>query len=193
MNPALRIIIFVIVMGTVSGAMLTGVNTFTLPLIEKNEELKLKLAVLDVLEIPYQKDNLLELFSKNVKKVEKDKDIFFEGLDGSIAFTFRGPGLWGMIEGIASINPDLKTIKSIKILHQEETPGLGARIADREYLAQFKSKEFIPKLNFVAEGKAAARNEVDAIAGATGSTTALEKLLNEALQKNINAFKGAGK
>jgi len=180
-------------MGTASGAMLTGVNTLTLPMIEKNEELKLKSAVLDVLEIPYQKDTLLELFSHNVKKIEKDKDVFFQGLDGSLAFTFRGPGLWGMIEGIASINADFKTIKSIKIVHQEETPGLGARIADSEYLAQFKSKEFIPKLIFVAQGKASARNEVDAIAGATGSTTALEKLLNEALQKNINAFKDASK
>ena len=190
MNSALKIIIFVIAMGTVSGVMLTGINTLTFPMIEKNEELKLKSSVLDVLEVPYEKDTVIALFSQNIKIVEKEKNTFYQGQDGSVAFKFSGPGLWGMIEGIASINADLKTIKSIKILHQEETPGLGARIAEKEYLRQFKGKEFFPKLIFMAEGKAKANNEVDAITGATGSSKALEKLLNETIQKNIGRLKG---
>lgn len=190
MKSALRIIIFVIVMGTVSGLMLIGLNAFTAPIIEKNEALKLKSAILDVLEIAFEKDKALEVFDKNVKVMVKDTHTFYQGADGAIAFTFSGPGLWGPIQAIASINAGLKTIRTIKILHQEETPGLGARIAEKEYLHQFKNKEFIPKLIFTPQGRAKANNEVDAITGATGSSKALEKLLNDTIQKNISVLKG---
>ncbi len=190
MKSALRIIIFVIVMGTVSGGMLIGLNAFTSPIIEKNEELKLKSSMLEVLEIPYVKEAALGLFDKQVTVLKKDAYTFYRGPDGAVAFEFKGSGLWGPVYGIASINADLKTIKTIKILHQEETPGLGARIAEKEYLSQFKNKEFVPRLIFVPAGKAKANNEVDAITGATGSSKALEKLLNDTIQKNVGMLKG---
>lgn len=186
---ALRILIFVIVMGTVSSALLVGINAFTTPLITKNEELKLKSSVLDVLQLPYDKTNVLAIFEQEIKVLKSEQYTFYSSSDGSIAFEFYGSGLWGPISGIASINSDLKTIKIIKILHQEETPGLGARIAEHDFLKQFAGKEFLPKLLFMPQGRAQAKNEVDAITGATGSSRALEKLLNETLQKNISMLK----
>ncbi len=185
MKAALRILIFVIVMGSLAGALLVGIDIFTKPLIDKNKELKLKSAVLDALEIPYGKNDALMIFKDKVEARPVDKFIFYRSADGSIAFEFAGPGLWGPILGIASINSDLKTIKKIKILHQEETPGLGARIAELDFLKQFRGKEFSPRLVFRPQGKSSAKNEVDAITGATGSSRALEKLLNDTLQKNI--------
>lgn len=185
----LKIFIFVVVMGTVSSLLLVGVNSFTLPLIAKKEELKIKGAVLDVLEIPSEKSALLSVFDHQVKVTNIDKRTFYSSREGSVAFDFAGPGLWGPISGIVSFLPDLKTIKLIKILHQEETPGLGARIAEADYLKQFRHKEIFPKLVFMSQGKAKEKNEVDAITGATGSSKALEKLLNETLQKNISLLK----
>lgn len=190
MAKALRIIIFVIVMGTVSGGMLEGIRRTTAPLIAKNEEIKLKSAVLDVLELDYNKDNILDVFAGEVKEIKNEAGTYYLSADNSVAFEFTGSGLWGPISGIASINTDLKSIKIIKILHQEETPGLGARIAEFSYLKQFRGKEFLPKLVFTPQGKASSKNEVDSITGATGSSKALEKLLNEALVKNIDIFKG---
>lgn len=189
MKYALRILIFVVVMGTVSGVLLVGISALTSKRIAKNEELRLKSAVLDVLEISYTKATAEEIFNKNIKTLKKDSFTFYQAPDKSVAFDFYGPGLWGPISGIVSINSDLKTIKIIKILHQEETPGLGARIAEFAFLKQFRSKEFIPKLLFVPAGKSAAKNEIDAITGATGSSKALEKLLNDTLQKNLEAFR----
>ena len=186
MKAALRILIFVMVMGTVSGGLLFGINSLTAKMITRNEELKLKSAVLDVLEVPYHKENILELFDKNVKVLEKGNNVFYTSADGSTAFEFKGPGLWGTIEGIISLNPDLKTIRVLRILHQEETPGLGGRIAEPEYLQGFRSKEVFPKIKFVSSGKAKANNEVDAITGATGSSKALERLLNETIQKKLS-------
>lgn len=186
---ALRIILFVLAMGTVSSVMLVGVNSFTAPLIFKNEELKLKSAVLDALELTYEKGNAVSIFNDKVRVLDIDKIKFFISNDGAIAFEFYGAGLWGPISGVACINPDLKSIRAIKILYQEETPGLGARIAEHSFLKQFQGKEFFPKLIFTAEGKSSANNEVDAITGATGSSNALEKLLNETLQKNAGLLK----
>ena len=189
MKSALRILIFVIVMGTVSGGLLFGINSLTAKRIAQNEELKLKSAVLDVLEIPYRPENVLELFDENVKILEKGDSLFYASVDGTTAFKFKGPGLWGTIEGILSINSDLKTIRVLRILHQEETPGLGGRIAEPEYLKGFRNKEIIPKISFVPSGKAKANNEVDAITGATGSSRALERLLNETIQKKLSLLR----
>lgn len=173
-------------MGTLSGSLLVGVNVYTSPLISKNEELKLKSSVLGVFEISYDKPNIIEVFDKSVKVLKKDSHTFYNSGDGAVAFELSGPGLWGPIRGIISLEKDLKTIRRIKITHQEETPGLGGRIAEADYLNQFKDKEVLPRLIFMPEGKASQKNEVDAITGATGSSKALEKVINENLQKYLS-------
>lgn len=185
-----RIIIFVIIMGTVSATFLVGVNSFTAPRISKNEEVKLKSAVLDALEIHYQKSELISVFDSSVKVSIIDKYKFYKANDGSLAFEFYGPGLWGPISGIISLEKDLKTIRKLAITHQEETPGLGGRIAEDNYLKQFKNKEILPRLIFAPEGKAQKSNEVDAITGATGSSRAFEKLINENIQKYLAILEG---
>ena len=191
MKSALRIIIFVVAMGTVSGSLLFGINSLTAGRIAHNEELRLKTAFLDALEVVYSEDAVLKTFEENVEAVKKEDFVFYRGKDQAVAFEFKGPGLWGPIYGIISLNPDLKTVRRINILRQEETPGLGARIAENSYLSQFKNKEFFPRLVFTPEGKARANNEVDGITGATGSSKAFERLLNETIQKNISRLKSA--
>lgn len=185
----LKILTFVIVLGTISGSLLVGINAVTGPLIAKNEELKLKSSVLDVLRIKYNRLTIIKVFDEKVKVLKKDGYVFYTAADGSLAFEFRGPGLWGWIHGIISLEKDLKTIRGMKILHQEETPGLGGRIAEEDYLKQFESKEILPRIIFVPEGKTKNPNEVDAITGATGSSRALEKLLNESIQKYLTILK----
>ena len=189
-SKTVQTFVFVVVMGTVSGALLVGLNLLTGPLIAKNEEIKLKSAIMEVLEIPYTKADVLDVFKDKVKDKVKGGVHFFTGPDGSVAFEFSGPGLWGPVYGTISVNPDLKSIRTMRILHQEETPGLGARIAEHDFLKQFRNKGFLPRLLFMPQGKASADNEVDAITGATGSSRALEKLLNGILQKNIELLKG---
>ncbi|MDP3731615.1 MAG: FMN-binding protein [Candidatus Omnitrophota bacterium] len=189
MKNALKVIIFVIIMGTVSGILLVGVNVYTMPLISKNEEFKLKTSVLAVLEIDHDKSDATKIFAEEVKELKKDGYLFYTSSDGAVAFEFHGSGLWGPISGIISLEKDFKTIRKIKITYQEETPGLGGRIAEADYLKQFKRKEILPRLIFMPEGKAAQKNEVDAITGATGSSRAFEKLINENVQKYLSALK----
>ncbi len=181
MKSAFKILAFCLIMGTVSGALIVGINAWTSVRIAKYEELKIKSSVLDVLEIPYTDDSVVDVFNANVDIIKKDKKTIYKGKDNAVAFEFKGAGVWGEIYGIISLNHDLYTIRDIKIIHQEETPGLGSRIADREYLKWFKNKTFYPELIFVPNGKAKEDNEVDIITGATYSSKALERILNKTI------------
>lgn len=186
---ALKILIFVICLGLVSSGLLVALSNHTAPIIAKNEELKLKASVLDALDISYTKDTIEQAFADNVELLNSQGLDFYRYADRAVAFKFHGSGLWGPISGIISLSTDLKTIVKIKILHQEETPGLGGRITEDWFLDQFRGKKITPFLIFKPEGKAVGFNEVDGITGATGTSKALEKLLNESLKKHIAALR----
>lgn len=86
-----------------------------------------------------------------------------------------------MINGVITLDADLETIKGIRIISQEETPGLGARIAEESYLNQYSGKKVSPQLIMVLRRKATAINEVDAISGASISSQALLDMINESV------------
>ena len=87
------------------------------------------------------------------------------------------------------LQPDMKTIKGITIIHQEETPGLGGRIAETDFLDRFKAKKVLPKLIIQPPGKASRNNEVDGITGATLSCKAFEAILNSEIKKYVSIIK----
>ena len=93
-------------------------------------------------------------------------------------FLYKGSGLWGPIEGVLAMDEDMHYIKRVEILHQEETPGLGGRIAEQAFLDRFIEKTFTPQLDLVPEGKGNADNEIDSITGATLSSEAFVDILN---------------
>ena len=102
-----------------------------------------------------------------------------------------GPGLWGPIWGYIGIDKnDYKTIKSVCFGHKGETPGLGAKIADdpdfaKKFVDQCVNEielENKTKLCFEIAKKANRQTTdhgVDAISGATITSQALGKALNQ--------------
>ena len=189
MKEGIKVIIFVVLLGMVSGSLLLGVNRYTEQRIAQNLDFKIKSTVLAVFGLPYKKETAETAFAENVEVVKLNEVVFYKSKGGEIAFEFSGFGLWGPISGIIALNGDLITVKDLKIIHQEETPGLGGRIAENEFLSQFQGKEILPNIKIVPPGKARSKNEVDAIAGATLSSKALEKLLNETIQKKLGLLK----
>jgi len=182
----IRIFVFVIALGSVSALLLAGVEKYTRPLVFKVEELRKKMGIMDVLGVPYDRQGAEEIFSKNVRVENKGGYEFYIGRDGSIAFEFSGSGLWGPIRGLVALEGDKKTIKGIKIMHEEETPGLGGRIEEEGFLAQFRGKSVYPALVFVTGGGAKGANEVDAITGATITSRALEDILNTTIKNKVS-------
>ncbi|HKL59891.1 MAG TPA: FMN-binding protein [Sphaerochaeta sp.] len=90
----------------------------------------------------------------------------------------QGPGLWGTIAIMVGLEEDLTTFSGLAIVSQNETPGLGARIEEPWFTAQFEGKK--SPFTLVNEGTAQKPNEVDAITGATRTSEYFRNLTNRA-------------
>ncbi len=185
MKERVWMILFVLVLGSFLTAALLAVTNYTDPIIEKNNELMVKKSILLALGIPYSEETVESVFSMNIDKVPKGVATFYFSKSGEVAFEVSGSGLWGPVDGVIALMPDHRSIKGLTIIRQEETPGLGGRIAEDEFLNRFKNKVVVPKLEIVAEGKATKENQVDGITGATMSGKALESLLNSEMGKYL--------
>lgn len=186
MKEKILMILFVIVLGSLLTGTLVLVDSYTAPIIEKNEIVKLRTSVLGAMGIPYKELDVNEVFQKNIEVLEKGDEKVYVSKQGDVAFEFLGSGLWGPIQGILAVLSDLETIKGITIVHQEETPGLGGRIAEKEFLDKFKNKKVMPVIKILTPGKAKEDNEVDGITGATMSASAFEKILNSQSKKYLS-------
>ena len=190
MKQKIAMIGFVLILASVLTGALSAVSAWTAPIIERNEKLKAKRSVLDALGIVHAGGDAEEVFDRNVATQERDGQLFYVSQDKDVAFKIEGNGLWGPIIGVIAVRSDLKTIKGITIIHQEETPGLGGRIGEQAYLASFRAKEIVPAITITAPGKAGKINEVDGITGATLSCKAFETILNSASGKYLPLIEG---
>jgi Na+-transporting NADH:ubiquinone oxidoreductase subunit C len=171
-------IVFVLVLASVLTAALTAVEALTRPRIARNEQRKLRRNVLAALGVEASPASLDEVFARRVNVAEVNGRTFYVSADGTVAFAIEGAGLWGPIRGILAVDPEGATVKGLAVVHQEETPGLGSRIAEAAYLAGFRSKRLLPRLTITEAGKAKGDNEVDGITGATLSCQAFARILN---------------
>lgn len=88
-------------------------------------------------------------------------------------------GFSGLIKIMVGFKPD-GTIQNIEVLEQKETPGLGTKMKDDKFLAQFRGKN--PSTFNVKPTKD--QGEVDALTGATITTRAF----GEAVQMAYDEF-----
>ena len=104
-----------------------------------------------------------------------------------VAFVAGGMGFWDRIEAVVVLSPDLQRVLNIQFLDQKETPGLGARIEEPWFTDQFKNLEVAwnaaPDQRVLVGTSPSdnAPNEVDAITGATQTSMALMRFLNDEL------------
>ena len=182
-------ILFVLILGSSLTLALVTVDDFTKEPIAKNKVKKLQQSVLSSLGFDYTEDTVEQSFSENVTTREIAETEFYQGkANGNMVFEFHGMGLWGPISGTIALTPDLQKIHGISIIHQEETPGLGSRIADPEFLDRFEGKNITNGLLVKSPGKELADNEIHGITGATLSCKALEGILNSEIEKNISVI-----
>ncbi|MBN3490046.1 FMN-binding protein [Acholeplasma equirhinis] len=195
MKKYLSMLLFVVIMGTVSVGVLMGADLLTNELIAKNSEFVWKSAILDHHEIAHTQTDFVEIFdaSFEVSTTPEDAEelltLYTNNETGQMSFRFYGMGLWDTIEGVITFEPDWKTIVKITVTKQAETPGLGGRVAERKYLDNFVGKEFNEDLEIkIIKGVAVENYEVDAITGATGTSNAFGNLLTANYRKYIYAF-----
>lgn len=193
MKEKIWMVVLLVIIALVSSGMLAIINIKTQPIVKKNNEIKLKKGVLDVLNLDYMDNNVEIIFNENVEKVDKDGTIYYKvkqkrGEGGftdklsTIAFEINGPGFWGPISALIAIQTDFDSIEGIKFLKHEETPGLGGRIDETWFYSQFKGKKVKPKLKKVPYNTAKTVNEFDAITGATETSRSVEALINNGIK-----------
>jgi len=186
MKEKIKNIIFILLLGGISTSLIIGIKSYTLPMIERYEAFQLKSTIVAAAGIAYSKENLNDVFTENIREIIKDAFVFYLSPDNKYIFEFDGRGLWGMIKGVITLNPDLETIERVQIISQEETPGLGARITEERFLNTFRGKKFSPRLKLVLRKMRPEDNEIDAITGATMTSGALIDMLNQAFEDFIH-------
>ncbi|MBM4032080.1 MAG: FMN-binding protein [Planctomycetes bacterium] len=120
----------------------------------------------------------------------------------AVAFEFRGVGFWAPIKGWMALTPDLGKAVGLIITEQSETPGLGGRVTEEWWQAQFKGLDVSPpaegrKFLYVGGGAPTSPKDprsgryVDAITGATQTSLAVGKFLGENLRQFRRAMASA--
>lgn len=170
-----RMISVLTIVGFVSGGALLLTHGYANPLVKDNQKKETTEAVYKI----FPK-------GKNCRETPAENETVFEVKDGGgnilgYAFLAEGSGYQGAIKMMAGVEPDLETLVGIEILESQET-GLGQEITQDKFKAQFKGLKALPEIACVKNAKPAKPNEIQAITGATVSSSAVVSVLNEKIR-----------
>lgn len=185
-NSFMYPIIFMTAVTAVFIAVLAGLNFVTADTISYNQESELQQKVLNIFDILPEggaEKDIERVFNENV--IEKQWGelegyaLTQGGQETAYAVPINGPGLWGSIIGYVGLNKNYTEIIGIEFVVQSETPGLGGRISEDPYKEQFRGIDISGKTDNFIVSSPEPNSNVDAIAGATQTSTAVVKLVNE--------------
>lgn len=178
--------------GAVAGVLLVVVFFLTLPAIEANRARDLQMAVAEVLKGPERYDTLYVVDGALVKQVPAGADarqleqVYLGYGPGNrplgFALVAEEPGFQDLVRLIVGYDARAKRVLGIMVLESKETPGLGDKIQkDTAFIDQFAGAE--PPLVGARSGKRSAPREVDMITGATISSRAVIRIINNAVRR----------
>lgn len=197
-----------------AGLLVVLVVQYTAPLIAENQRIAIEKAIFQVVPgATSRKDFFLD--ANGVKQGSPENangERIYAGYDANgelkgIALKAEATGYQDVIRILYGYDPVCQCITGIRILKMAETPGLGDKIAfDPAFLSNFDALE--AKLNAAGDALANAIHtvkhgnktqpwQIDAISGATISSAAIGRMIDESgqrmfplIQKNLPAFQG---
>jgi len=96
------------------------------------------------------------------------------------AIPAAGPGFEVTIGILYGYEPGEKLVVGMEVLESRETPGLGDKIYKAaEFVGAFSALSVEPQIVAVKKGTKSGANEIDAITGATISSKAVVRIINE--------------
>jgi electron transport complex protein RnfG len=194
-NPAAepsstRLILTLAVAGFVSGLAIIAIYELTLPTITANKAESLRQAVFKVLPgvtkmqmLAYREGTLLPVGAD-----QQAEQIIYEGYDKAgnfvgYAIPGEGAGFQDTIRLLYGYQPAKGLVVGMEVLESRETPGLGDKIyKDANFVSGFRQLAADPEIVSVKKGTKSAPNEIDAITGATISSQAVVRIINETNQ-----------
>lgn len=184
MKDILRPTIILLIICAIAGGTLALIYQQTAPVIAKNKKAEEELARREVLTL-----------ASEFQPVKSDSDtLLYKGLDeeGKLVgyvFTCEEEGYGGIIQTMVGIDT-LFQISGIKVISQQETPGLGANCTTPEFTEQFIGKN--PEVLMVKKDG----GEIEAISGATITSRAITDAIREKfsiIKKTITKDEERGK
>ena len=179
-----RMILVLTLITVLSGGILAGWDMYTKPKVEYHREQALKAAIAEVL--PTHDGYTTQESPAGTLYLASNTDS--DDLVG-IAFMAVGSGFQGELRIMVGLTPDMTSVTGIKVLEQIETPGLGTKIvvdpSNKQdpywFPAQFKGVHTTPDMVVMKNAKPTQKHEVQGITGATISSQAVTRILNETI------------
>ncbi len=125
-----------------------------------------------------------------IVKIFKGKDA-----DGKIvgyAFLAIGPGFSANIKMMVGLEIKTRKLTGMKVIDHLETPGLGTKIEDDKFRNQFIGLDFEPKIEYLKNKIPEKPNQIKAITGATISSVAIVKAINNRIKVVIGMIEAEG-
>lgn len=168
----------ILVLGLVtllSGVVLAAIYTGLIPRIEQNEQEALERslsALFEGGETPQFEE--LDTDGPTVYRAESQAGDLL-----GFAVRVSTTGYGGEIRLLVGVTPDLSSIAGMEVVQQVETPGLGAKITEEDFRAQFEGLDPTESIDYVKNAEPdQEENEIQAISGSTISTEAVVEGIN---------------
>ena len=186
-TPSLRLVLTLAIAGLISGIAIIGIYESTLPTITANKARELREAVFKVLPGVSRMQQLVWRRGELVaaEDLQKDEQAVYGGYDENgefvgYAIPGAGPGFQDTIGLLYGYAPDEDLVLGMEVLESRETPGLGDKIyKDDDFVGSFRALSIDPEIVAVKKGTSSRPNEIDAITGATISSKAVVRIINE--------------
>jgi electron transport complex protein RnfG len=184
---SLRLVLTLAVAGLISGVAIIGIYEGTLPTITANKARELREAVFKVLPGVSQMQPLVFRDGALVATAEPsaDESAVYGGYDDDgrfvgYAIPGAGPGFQDTIGLLYGFDAQRRLVLGMEVLESRETPGLGDKIyKDLDFVGNFHELSVDPAIVAVKKGTRSRPNEVDTITGATISSKAVVRIINE--------------
>jgi Na+-transporting NADH:ubiquinone oxidoreductase subunit C len=135
-----------------------------------------------------QKVNVLKEFKKKEVSQKQFPVFIYSDAGGTKSYILPvyGNGLWDAVWGFVALDGDMNTLKGVSFGHKGETPGLGARITNKDVRERFIGKQIFEASGVLAgvyfqKGEkndySKEPHKVDGLAGASMTTDGVNSML----------------
>ncbi|MDP2924594.1 MAG: RnfABCDGE type electron transport complex subunit G [Candidatus Omnitrophota bacterium] len=143
----------------VASGLLVGVYSLTKPRIASQGQAEIQTSLKQVLADAVRFEPIKE----------KEEIVYYKGYDNKnkivgVAFNASAKGYSSIIETMVGISLEGEII-AIKVINQNETPGLGARIAEKSFTSQFikKSVTELSKVNVISGATISSKAVIESV------------------------------
>ena len=191
---------FTVVMCAVCAVTVTFANSRWGPIYKANLEAAKTGAIVEALGLVEDASDdrgaVADAYGSFVRPAEGERVPTYKAVRGGrvigYAIEIEGRGYEGTVHGVLALEPDRLRIKGFRIYEHEEAPVGRCTVDSRRFANRFEGKwiigpDDVPGIRLVKHARA--RNEIDAIVGATRSSEALQRLLTNVITEFLSGRK----